>query len=262
MADYSKQTWVDDDGSGGTGTVFTAARMNNIEEGIRVAGKQAVLVPAGSAGTPTDSNSVVWRRASDGALVAYQQVVESGVTPNRGISATDRVVAEGTGTGLVFRGIEAVHKNTANDTDIGARVTVLGQKGNRRTVRAAADSDAGASQNVLIIDDLAQSDFLRNPSNPQDKTGTWGGLGWGASRQPNTLRSTLVTVSFVAVAGTQASIYVGAASGPTTGRVIAGGGGQTAAWVPATIIVPPGWYYRFVADTGAPAFGSIIEWTL
>jgi hypothetical protein len=34
MADYTKTTWVDDDGSGTTGTDFTAARMNNIEVGI------------------------------------------------------------------------------------------------------------------------------------------------------------------------------------------------------------------------------------
>jgi hypothetical protein len=34
MADYSPLTWVDDDGSGTVGTAVTAARMNNIEQGI------------------------------------------------------------------------------------------------------------------------------------------------------------------------------------------------------------------------------------
>ena len=34
MADYAETTWVDDDGSGTVGTRFTAARMNNIEDGI------------------------------------------------------------------------------------------------------------------------------------------------------------------------------------------------------------------------------------
>jgi hypothetical protein len=31
---YAPETWVDDDGSGTVGTEFTAARMNNIEQGI------------------------------------------------------------------------------------------------------------------------------------------------------------------------------------------------------------------------------------
>jgi hypothetical protein len=34
MADYTGTTWVDDDGTDSVGTVFTAARMNNIEAGI------------------------------------------------------------------------------------------------------------------------------------------------------------------------------------------------------------------------------------
>lgn len=35
MADYTKETWVNDDGSGTMGTLFTAARMNNIENGVK-----------------------------------------------------------------------------------------------------------------------------------------------------------------------------------------------------------------------------------
>lgn len=41
MADYVPQDWVDDDGSGTTGTSFTKARMDYIEGGIRDASIRA-----------------------------------------------------------------------------------------------------------------------------------------------------------------------------------------------------------------------------
>lgn len=47
MAEYvpNDPAWVDDDGSGTTGTTFTAARMNHIEDGIRDASLQGPWKP-------------------------------------------------------------------------------------------------------------------------------------------------------------------------------------------------------------------------
>lgn len=59
---YTKQVWVDDDGSGTTGTIFNAARMNNIERGVEQADRavqricqQGVFEPTGYKVT-TNSN--------------------------------------------------------------------------------------------------------------------------------------------------------------------------------------------------------------
>lgn len=85
---YSKTTWVDDDGSGTTGTEFTAARMNNIESGIETLDTiEAVTAPSFATG---------W--ANYGAPYS-----NAGYYKDRGrVYLRGAVKNSGSGTGLIF----------------------------------------------------------------------------------------------------------------------------------------------------------------
>ncbi|MDQ1584496.1 MAG: hypothetical protein QOF36_2550 [Microbacteriaceae bacterium] len=83
--DYTKTTWVDDDGSGTTGTVGTAARLNNIEDGIADAIAHNRIgtfagMPAAAAGNKnwlyivTDSDDKAGLYLSSGASWTKMQV--------------------------------------------------------------------------------------------------------------------------------------------------------------------------------------------
>ena len=59
MAPYVKQTWVDETGVG-DGTIFTAARMNHIEDGIKAIDDTLSSVTAGGTvdgGSPSTSHA-------------------------------------------------------------------------------------------------------------------------------------------------------------------------------------------------------------
>jgi hypothetical protein len=59
---YTPETWVDDDGSGTVGTLVTAARMNNIEDGIDAATDVTDLFP--DPASLADSQGLAWDDAS------------------------------------------------------------------------------------------------------------------------------------------------------------------------------------------------------
>lgn len=69
--DYTTQTWVDDDGSGAVGTVFTAARMDHIEAGVDDAAEHHKTgldsaKPAAAAGNKN------WRYYATDTRIEYQ----------------------------------------------------------------------------------------------------------------------------------------------------------------------------------------------
>lgn len=117
----------------------------------------------------------------------------------------------------------------------------------------------GATADRRLLDSDGKSDFMCNPSNFQDLTGT---SAWNSPRRPNVNRSTLVHLTLGGVANTQHSVYVGPANPPTQRIAIAGGASETGSWRAHSFIVPPGYYYRYTQDTGAPGIGVRIEWTL
>jgi hypothetical protein len=52
MGDYTQQVWVDDDGSGAVGTVYTQARMDHIEAGIKDAAEHNRIRPISTRARP------------------------------------------------------------------------------------------------------------------------------------------------------------------------------------------------------------------
>lgn len=70
MSDYTPQTWVDDDGSGTVGTVLSAARLNNLEAGVRDAAqdsKQRGTLASRPAASAANKNWL-WVNSADGSL--------------------------------------------------------------------------------------------------------------------------------------------------------------------------------------------------
>lgn len=260
MSDYSKQTWVDDDGSFTVGTTFSATRMGNIEEGIRVAGKKANLLASTSDGgvdEEDDRYGVEWTRQSDGSYVASRHVYEF----SSNVTALDRTRGVNSAGKVVTHEIGAVHKATISSViqSFGARLKLLATWGGRRQARVQMNTEAGgaaAGPDKLLLDDLGASDWMLNPSNVQDLTGT---SAWNTSRQPNATHATLVMLTLGGGTGRQFSVYVGSTNPPTQRVAI---GNDSGGWIPITFIVPPGHYYRYTQDTGAPAIAQRIEWTL
>lgn len=246
MADYSPTTWVENV------TKVGPTNLNKIEQAILAAGKRASLVP----GAQADTSQVEWKRAANGALVAYRHVNES-------ISGTDISIVDNDYASAQLHGSAIKNIRAENQTDSYSSTLVLiadpnSGAGQRAVAKAVAVGVSG-SFTVKLVDDNGASDFMRNPTNFQDLTGT---SAWNTPRQPNALRSTLVHLTLGGVANTQHSVYVGPSNPPTQRVAISGGGVESAAWRAHTIIVPPGFYYRYTQDTGAPGIGVRIEWTL
>lgn len=122
---------------------------------VAQAAKRAVLVPDADA-TVDEASSVVWKRASDGAYVAYETVQEIPSAPNRAYSKSDVVDSEGTGyaqQALRARGLVSGNRRAAS--------IILAGSPSSRYVRALAETDSGGVQSKLIIDSAGKSDFIQ-----------------------------------------------------------------------------------------------------
>lgn len=263
MADYSKQTWVDDDGTDTVGTVFTKARMDHIEDGILAAGKRASLVP----GAQADTSQIEWRRAADGALVAYDWTSES-------ISGSDVSETRETKTVGVNRG-KAQHTIVADASDLNgrtAKVVLLADPtsgvaaGSKAKISILVFANPGSILSRTILDDTGASDFAH-------EYGAWTALpfatnwgNYGAGEQPGQYRTTLdgksvqvrglVKVSAAVTLGGTNSIIATLPAGsrpPSTGsfyyRVYVSAGGTTGTMVTMGI-APNGVMTLFTELTG------------
>lgn len=263
MGDYAKQVWVDDTGDGASGTVFTKARMDNIEEGIRVAGKKALFPASTNQETDyqDDSYGVQWVRQSDGSYVASRHVYEVASE----VTALDRTRGVNTAGKTVTHEVAAVHRATISSViqTFGAKLKLLATWGGRRQARLVMNTEAGGlagGPDVLLLDDTGASDFVmaRNPMTARATPA------FGTTYQPSTTRATLVMATILGAANVQASINMGNVSPPTTRIAIVGGSSWPSAWTTVTFVVPAGYYYRLVADLGSPniAGGGLVEMPL
>lgn len=174
MGDYSKQTWTDDDGSGTTGTLFSKARMDAIEQGIFDATKQ-VSADVGTAldgttATTNDKKRVVWRRTSNGSYVASSETYESGSGASLLTVSQDRVNNAIPTTNTLTNGatlqriIEAYSTGGNPIITQAARLVLEAVRGGRAAVRAEIKAQAAPtdpSMSATILDDLGYSDFTR-----------------------------------------------------------------------------------------------------
>lgn len=167
MGDYTKQTWVDDDGSGAVGSVFTKARMDAIEQGIFDATKQASMDVAvsfdGSNATVNDKKRIVWRRLSDGTYLGSVQLFEGGSGATQIVTLQDRAKADGTTGAIARRIMEALQSAGAPIITGAARLVAESIRGGRQAVRAEVRAEGAVDPtfSATILDDTGYSDFSR-----------------------------------------------------------------------------------------------------
>jgi hypothetical protein len=171
MGDYSKQTWVDDDGTDSVGTVFTKARMDNIEQGIFDATKQASMdhntAYDGTNATTNDKKRIVWRRSTDGSYLASVEAVDATGNPagtrlaylkaqarmdSMASSDQVRAILQAYGTGGANPGRAAVIANYMRGASGSASVWVEVKK------------ESGAADPTLspmVLDETGYSDWVR-----------------------------------------------------------------------------------------------------
>lgn len=128
--------------------------------GVAQAEKRAVLVPD-TDGTLDESSAVVWKRASDGAYVAYTRTEQIGSSsaPNRSYVKTDNVDSEGTGYAIN----RAQASGLVGGNRRAAQLQLTGMP-TERSVKAFAETDSGGVQVRKIIDHLGRSDFIQKGS--------------------------------------------------------------------------------------------------
>lgn len=172
MGDYTKQTWVDDDGSGTVGTLFTAARMGTIEQGVHDATKQASMDSGsafdGSNATTNDTKRITWRRTSDGAYVASSEGYESGSGATQLDVVQDRVEVPGVASSVgakARRVLEARARRTVTGTieTEWVRLIVEAIAGGGGAVRVETTPELGTdpTYSAYLLDDKGYSDWVR-----------------------------------------------------------------------------------------------------
>lgn len=141
--------------------------------GVAQAERRAVLAPDTNFATGVEeANAVVWKRASDGAYVAYKHVQQSGVAPNRSYSETDFVDAEGTGSASISHQARV----PIGGLQRAALLTLTATQG-LRSILAQAETDSGELITRRLVDSLGKSDFYQQPGGPDG--GGWQSLGGG-----------------------------------------------------------------------------------
>lgn len=131
--------------------------IKTLKTSVAQAAKRAVLVP-GTSSTVDEDSAVVWKRASDGAYVAYKHMNEQGSTPNRSAIAKDWVDAESGGTG--FASYSHAARVAVGGFRRAASLTMSATP-TLRSVLAQAENDAGTSFQRKIIDSAGRSDFIQ-----------------------------------------------------------------------------------------------------
>lgn len=134
--------------------------IKTLNTSVVQAAKRAVLVP-GASSTVDEDSAVVWKRASDGAYVAYKHVREQGATPNRSYVETDWLDAEAGGTGFASYSHSA--RVAVGGFRRAASLTMAATPA-LRSVLAQAENDAGTSFQRKIIDSTGRSDFIQKGS--------------------------------------------------------------------------------------------------
>jgi hypothetical protein len=168
MPEFAPTNWVE-----GV-TKVGPTRMNALEQGVKQAGKQAVLV-AGTAtkhgtGQPAtnadDNQRVVWTRQADGSYLASDEVLEQGVADAKVLTKQSRVRDNYSGNvptaGAVTRNIlEATKRGVINGSlqERGARLVAEVVNGGRVSVYVIADTDDGGYEQRYLLDDTGASDF-------------------------------------------------------------------------------------------------------
>lgn len=149
--------------------------IKTLNTSVAQAAKRAVLVPDADA-TVDEASSVVWKRASDGAYVAYETVQEIPSAPNRAYSKSDVVDSEGTGyaqQALRARGLVSGNRRAAS--------ILLAGSPTSRYVRALAETDSGGVHSMLAIDSTGKSSFIQDGPGIDRRLRTWGPYSFGVT---------------------------------------------------------------------------------